>query len=253
MELSLINKEIDEIKENGRSFLGIDGGRISSKVWVCGIEFGGELDKMEKYLLSCVKKKSIEGFDLEIPYRTDSGGFEKSTFDRYLSLMYYYLFKKEHDTDEGVNKIDHIIKNKLYNSGSEIFKLNLFPLAKKSTSWDKELEKEFGIPKLFYYGEMFDMRKKFFQELLNKFQPELLICTSTKEYQQLFEETFVSKGIDVLFQWDYIQSGNSTHKISTYRINNLTVLIIPFLGRSNLSSHSDVKLVGEYIRANHLS
>lgn len=252
-KLTFINNEINQIKIDGRSFLGIDGGNIRSKVWFCGIEFGGELKSMEDYLSSYVKKKSIDDFDLEIPYREESGGFEKSTYDRYLSLMYYYLFTNNQNKDDGVDQINSILNDTLYNLDSKIFKLNLFPLAKKSAGWDKQLELILGIEKSKYYREMFDLRKFFFHELLNKFQPELLICTSTKEYHSFFEETFIPTGEKMSFKWDYIQSGNIKHKISTYSINNLTVLIIPFLGRFNLSSYSDVKIVAEYIKDHYLT
>ena len=44
-----LNIEFEKIKKDDRSFLGIDGGKIDSKTWFCGIEFGGELEGMSEY------------------------------------------------------------------------------------------------------------------------------------------------------------------------------------------------------------
>ena len=65
-----IKKEINKILDGQASFLGIDGGNINSKIWICGLEFGSNLDQMERYYNeSFVKTKNIK--DYNSPYRTD--------------------------------------------------------------------------------------------------------------------------------------------------------------------------------------
>lgn len=38
--MEYLKQEFKRIKEDGRSFLGIDGGNIDADVWFCGLEFG---------------------------------------------------------------------------------------------------------------------------------------------------------------------------------------------------------------------
>ena len=47
--LKYLRQEFDKIKKNGNSFLGMDSGNINADVWVCGVEFGSDLEQMESY------------------------------------------------------------------------------------------------------------------------------------------------------------------------------------------------------------
>lgn len=247
------NKELKKIKSDGRSFLGIDGGNIRSPVWVCGIEFGGDLSQMEKYCKSTVKVKLIEGFDLSVPYRLDAGIFNGSPFDRRLAIFYNNLFKKGISKNcEYSKEIDEILNRELYHYKSKIFKLNIYPLGKKDTSWSKEITVETGITKSEYYQNLFENRKKFLKELLLKFEPKLLICTSSKEYRETFVEAFLDKGEMISYSWEYISNGKDNFRITQYKTNKTSLIVIPFLGRGNLNSYSDVVLMANHLKENYI-
>lgn len=251
--MEFLKKELNRIITNGRSFLGIDGGNINSRVWFCGIEFGGDLMEMEKYYKSIIKYNPINEFDLPIPFRMNAGGFEKSTYDRFLSAMYINLFKadKLHNGND-TKPIEKVLKEELYNKNSKIFKLNLYPLAKKSTEWDKAIENDLGIKKEIYYEDIFNKRKKFFKELVKKFQPEKIICTSTNEYRDEFIEAFLNENETIDYKWNYLIGDNKKFKIFEYKTDKTTLIIIPFLGRGNLSSYKDVINIADYLRKNQL-
>lgn len=250
--MEYLKNELIKIKKDGRSFLGIDGGNINAKTWFCGIEFGGELQAMEKYYNNTVKTDdSIDNFDLPIPYRIDAGGFERSTYDRYLSTMYINLFEEDiliNGSD--TKRIVEILKHRLYNKNSNIFKLNLYPLAKKDTSWDKNIKNDLGIEKEEYYHDLFNKRKFFIKELLNKFHPKTIICTSTNEYREDFVEAFLNKDENINYKWIIRRNKNKEFKISIYQTNTTKLIIIPFLGRGNLSSYDDVISISNYLRSN---
>jgi len=89
-ELKYLKTELEKIKNGEDSFLGIDGGNIKSKIWVCGVEFGGTLEDMADYYNKIVKSKEINNF--KIPFRKSAGNFEKSKYDLFLSEFIINLF-----------------------------------------------------------------------------------------------------------------------------------------------------------------
>ena len=250
--MEYLKQELEKIKENGRSFLGIDGGNIKVPIWFCGIEFGGDLTEMEKYYKSTIKYNPIKEFDISIPFRENAGDFEKSTYDRYLSAMYINLFKmKKLSNGYDTKPIEKVLREELYNKNSKIFKLNLYPLAKKSTEWDRTIESKLGIPKETYYKDIFTKRQLFLKELVYKFKPKTIICTSTNEYRDEFIEAFLNENEIINFKWIYLNYKNKKFKISEYKTDMTTLIIIPFLGRGNLSSYLDVIFMADYLRDNY--
>ncbi len=249
-----LKHELENIKENGRSFLGIDGGDIHSGVWFCGIEFGDTIDNQSKYIDKYVEYK--EG----IPYRTKCPKkYLRSNYDRYLSVMYINLFKAEIFQDVIDTKlIEKVLKEEIYNENSEIFKLNLYPLAKKNTDWDISIEKKFNISRDEYYGGYFDKRKQFFQELVKEFHPTKIICTAVKNSESQFVEAFLKNDLKIEYRWEYLSIRNNLEKkkifkISEYRQGNISLLIIPFpgMGKGNLNSYDDVIFIANHLRSNY--
>ncbi len=244
--IEYLNLELQKIKKGEPSFLGMDGGNPYSNYWFCGIEFGSELEKMAEYYEEYILFNEVEKF--LIPYRNDCPEiFLKSFFDKYLASIYSNLFfKNEFPSKE---KIDCILKNHLYNKESEIFKINLFPLAKKDISWDKSFESKLNITKSEYYGNIFDNRIKFIKELSSKFKPKNIICFSTKEYTGYFERTFFNENEKIELLFDSISLSNEKKaNIKVYKKGILNVIIIPFLGRGNLASYEDVRIVTNYLK-----
>jgi len=232
--IEYLKYELQNIKLKKASFIGMDGGNPNSEYWFCGIEFGSELEEMASYYDEYVKFYNES--DFLIPYREDCPEqFLKSFFDKYLASIYSNLFKENEYTNK--EEIDIILKNELYNKSSEIFKINLFPIAKKDVSWDKNFESKLNINKKEYYGEIFNNRINFIKQISEKFKPKVIVCFSTKEYSEHFERTFFKKGESINYQFDSIELKNGKKgNIKIYENNFHKVIIIPFLGRGNLAS-----------------
>ena len=253
-EYSLLKSELKKIKVNGRSFLGIDGGNINSDVWFCGIEFGGELKAMENYYNSVVETYEVFDFDLEIPFREGAGDFESSIYDRYLAAMYINLFKEiTLKNGDNTDEIVKVLQEELYHQNSKIFKLNLYPLGKKDTGWDKNIETVLQIQKEAYYNDIFKNRKRFLKELVDKFEPKTIICTATNAYKEDFVETFFNDETNIEYSWEYVTTPKlKKFKISTYQNSKTTLIIIPFLGRGNLASYDDVIYMANHLKTHYL-
>jgi hypothetical protein len=248
--LTNIYSEIEKIRNNESSFLGIDGGNIKSKIWFCGVEFGATLTEMENYYFNYASSYQVE--NLQIPYRIDCPEkLLKSFFDRALALMYSIIFDNSDHLDK--TRIDIILKNELYNKVSKIFKLNLFPLAKTDIGWNKDFENKFNITKDEYYDLLFENRKSFLKEIVKQFSPKTIICFSPKEYSDLFIDVFFENKISINYEKDFIVLNNGKRaNIKILYSNNLKVIIIPFLGRGNLNSYDNVILMTYYLKMNYL-
>jgi hypothetical protein len=242
--------EVEKLKnKDNYSFLGIDGGNIEKAVWFCGIEFGGNIKMMEEYFNLQVKFNPKNNS----PYRDDCVGiYMDSKYDRSLSKMYIHLFKEDKDIDE-------VLKKVLYSMDSEIFKLNLYPLAKKNAGkFDENITKIFQIAEEKYYGEYFDYRKEFLKKINKEFRPKnknrIIICTAVKNSETQFVEAFFHKDKKIEYTWKYLENNGKTFKISVYNQDSTTLLIIPFLGmgNGNLNSYEDVIFMANHLRDKYL-
>lgn len=249
-QLKYINQELQKIKRNEHSFIGIDGGNPNSDFWFCGIEFGSELEGMESYYEQFVKFYKINEF--LIPYRENCPEqFLKSFFDKYLASIYSNLFQGNENPNK--NQIDSILKNDLYNKSSKIFKLNLFPIAKKDVSWDKNFEEKLKITKDEYYGRIFNNRVAFIKKLAENFKPKIIVCFSTKYYTEYFERTFFNEKEKINYQFDSVKLSNGKiGNIKLFENNSLKIIIIPFLGRGNLASYEDVQIMTNYLKGKYI-
>jgi len=242
-----LKNELNKIANNGESFLGFDGGNINSKIWFCGVEFGSSIEIMNNYYTDFVKFYKSKNF--KIPYRVDCPDyFLKSNFDRFLSFMYLNLFSNCNDR----NQISNVLKNNLYNKNSNLFKLNLFPLAKKDIGWDKNITDTFKIEKDDYYNFFFKNRSRFVKHLISNYRPDCIICFSPKDYEKYFTEFFIKPKEKVDYSWDKIKLENSEFKISKFESKQIKIVIVPFLGRGNINSFKKVELLTDYLKNNVL-
>lgn len=250
--LKILKREMLKIEDNGHSFLGIDGGNINSDVWVCAVEFGSDIWGMEEYYSRYNKTQVVNGYD--VPFRTTCPKtFLTSPFDRFLSAFYINLLNdKTINTPVDTAIIEKVLKDELYSENSKTFKLNLFPIAKSDIGWSATIESELGISKDAYYGSLFNKRSMFFKELVNEFKPKLIICTSPKGYKEYFIEAFLNGNENINYSWEYLTLRGKNFKISVFDNKKTKIVIIPFLGRGNLSSYDDVLSMANHLRKKYL-
>ena len=248
--LNYLKQELKKIKIDGASFLGMDGGNIEADVWVCGVEFGSDLKEMESYYNKYVLTYEKDGYD--VPFREACPDvFVKSIYDRYLSAIYISIFNNDDVTLSKHPKyskiIDKVLKSELYNKSSSIFKLNLYPLAKKDMSWDKNIETQLSITKQDYYNGIFNNRIAFIKNLAKTFNPKIIICTSPKGYENTFVEAFLNNHQQVKFSYSYLSVNKKQFRISVYDNDTTKIIVVPFLGRGNLSSYQEVISMANYL------
>lgn len=242
-EYSIVKEEINNI---GNSFLGCDGGNFKSNVWVCGLEFGATIDRMEDYYKHSVLYYPVNG--LNIPYREHCPkDFESSPYDNYLSLFVRTLF----DSDLSVK--DYLI-HRLYNRDSDIFKLNLYPLAKKDATWDKQIESGLDINKDQYYGEYKMKRFGFFEKLINQFPGKTIICTAIKGTVLDYLDAFMpaNQSTQLIEKRNYsVNVGGDPKAVLVFKTEKVKLVVIPFLGRGNgnLNSHESLRIMAEFLKA----
>ena len=92
----------------------------------------------------------------------------------------------------------------------------------------------------------------FMKELVNKFNPQRIICTVTNGMEEEFVNAFLNRNKIVDISSEYIKTTSKKEfKISKYKTNKITVIVIPFLGRCNLNSYNDVIFMADYLRNNY--
>jgi len=251
--MEYIKTEFHKIERGEPSFLGIDGGKINSKIWFCGIEFGGTLKEMSKYYKNTTKYYDSDKFVLPIPYRADAGNFETSKYDLFLSEMIINMFNIQN-----ISRSDYL-KDNLYNKNSDIFKLNLYPLSKVNISSNEEINDIIKIPTDDYYNKYFELRKVFLKSLITTFKPKKIICTSVKNSELQFVEAFFGNKAQLNYERRDIELMGINDKLKKFKIievssNDLSLIIIPFpgMGKGNLNSYNDVINMANYLRDNYL-
>ena len=119
------------------SFSGCDGGNIKGPVWFCGIEYGGNEINIENNNFQ---------HESEPKYWPDDKRDEwfKYQFNRKILKLYSALL------GENVDKYKEVARNrKAFDKDSDLFKMNLYPLAFKDTGddhWKEAFYNATGIP-----------------------------------------------------------------------------------------------------------
>jgi hypothetical protein len=172
--MSNITVKDDSFYEWATSLSGCDGGNTEANIWLCGIEWGaasynnGEYyDKLQQEI-EAGKVTPKTSFDWE-----DSLTY---TYGRSFAKL-YTSFKGESEKVEDYKKF---IREKC--NDSELFKLNLYPIAFDSTN--EALWKKHGLAKITGFDEknlfqtwcVFNRFPKF-TELRKEKKPKLIICT----------------------------------------------------------------------------
>lgn len=228
------------------SLSGCDGGSLNAPIWISGIEWGGGDE---------------EYYTKQLPEEIAKGKYTPSeTYNWKDSLTYKYgtslakLITSYHGFDTSEYKI---FAEKC--TGNEIFKLNLYPIAFRSTSddaWEK-----YNLPEIIGFQEKnlfktwcFLHRFPNIAKIVEKYAPKIIICTGIDYLNDFF--SCYARHIDIDTPINYVEvqseSENNAHKRRLYwsKINSKTTLcVIPFFsGAYGLNSDELLQKFGKKIR-----
>lgn len=242
------------------SFSGCDGGDIeNSKIWFSGIEWGygknqGQTDEshkseMEDYYVNRLPKEISEGYCK--PYS------DKYRLQENISYPFGINTTKLYSAIIG-DQVTNYKNNALAGTGSEIFKVNMFPIAfpTKVDSWWSHYgaDKITGIPtKQGYRDWILPLRAKFFEISIQKFKPRVIVCFGVEDvdsFSQCYAGLEDSSSMIKEQICDVSIKNNSPRTLYWKNIFESTYLfVIPFpLNRSGLNSNYLLQAFGERIK-----
>jgi hypothetical protein len=245
-----------ELKPNfiqwARSLSGCDGGDPKAKFWLCGIEWGyGKKDgNPEEY------------YNIELRQEIEKGKYEpagiyhwedtlKHTYGRNVAKLYYAIIGKNvADYRNVVTECD----------GSEIFKMNLYPIAFNNT--DDQLWKKYHLNELTGFEEKnlfktwcFLNRFPAILSLVNQYQPHLIIGTGISYLTDFFvcfagdasKNTIINFG-EVVLKTKEDKDIKRSYYWAKLK-NGTTLVVVPFFsGSYGLNSNDLIQEIGNKIK-----
>ena len=153
-------------------FSGCDGGNPHGKAWVCGIEWGGGHTKEDLKFPDVTKPASIGGSGWS---EADIEQFQKYQYNQKALKLLSAL------AGGGLSYRDFFRASRCFQSDSEYFKMNLYPLAFKNVSssqWQEWLAERTGFStKEGYVAWCKDNRFPVLKQWVKTYCPELIVCT----------------------------------------------------------------------------
>lgn len=185
-------------KELALSFYGCDGGNLQSKIWFCGLEWGGDLVWEEN-----TDSEKIVTIDEDYGYLDDQyrevdycnnvswshgfgGGLANGFNQKICWFLNYYLGL---DPTDSYQYDDFVREHKIcFNEPDGIgFKMNLFPLNSPGHNhdWDENRARFSGFFARRAYEEWCEVhRGEFFQRLVRENGPEVIIATGKTSWSK---------------------------------------------------------------------
>lgn len=198
-------------------------GEPTAKVWVCGIEPGGEAIDLKKWPSSKGPR-----YRNNSPEQDGNCQNTKWRYDqRVAKLLSAIKLLERADTpppNDLLENWQHYNSHQIYRKGGSSFKLNLFSLPKPSdASWPYS-----GITKAEYHVLCMQYRFAFLKELKEKYRPKVIIGTGLMHQQSFFEAFGFKAGAKPSLV-------GCLKTFSAYD-GETTLLVCPFFGRpmSNL-------------------
>ncbi len=229
------------------SLSGCDGGNPYAEIWLCGIEWGG----------------GDKSYYENLPQEISKGAYTPSgLYDWKDSLNYQYGIK--------VAKLIAVIKGKDIGTyrqfaercnGSEIFKMNLYPIAFRNT--DDALWKKYGLDKITGFEEKhlfktwcFLNRFPAVSKLAKQKKPKVIICTGLSYITDFFVCFASGIGTETPINTGTIPP-NRTQTSNQYSrrfywaklCNGTALFVIPFFsGQYGLNSDHLIQEMGKIIK-----
>jgi hypothetical protein len=240
-------------KEWACSLSGCDGGNPDAQTWVCGIEWGGGGKDDGPYYKNQLPEEIKKG---RVSLSHDQYGWADSIrypYGRSVAKLYASI------TDHKVEEYRTLVADKW--NGSELFTLNLYPIAFNST--DSTLWSKCGLDKTTVFGEkhLFQMwcilnRFPEYAKLRREKRPKLIIGTGVGYLQDFFLCFGGDKNDSERITFGDIKPTLATSRPNPRRyywvkLNGETLLVvIPFFtGSYGLNSNFLLQEMGERIRA----
>ncbi|MEO0019934.1 MAG: hypothetical protein ABIK47_04745 [candidate division WOR-3 bacterium] len=215
-------------------FSGMDGGNLDARLWICGIEWGGELNNnpvesewpyyyiQNEQKIPCWNTQFIEDHREEI----DGRGFG---LDKKIAKLLFHIFGPERHCADWKD----YMKNHLYTQNGDCFKFNLFLLKKpRAKSWINRHREITGLERKAYYNWCRMYRFPFIRDLVNDYHPKVVLATGIT-YRDDFIRAIA--GCEVNPNEVYQFGGNGSQEITVEEIvtnNGRTHLLITwFLNR----------------------
>ncbi len=247
-----VNKDF---KKWARSLSGCDNSNLAAEIWVSGIEFGLS---QEKDITSYYSGLNNEMKDIN--YKPNFKNFIWD--DDGLTYTYGRNLAKLLCAYKGKN-VSSYNDIETYCSGSNIFKMNLYPIAFRGTSpelWvNHNLEKITGFETKHQYMTWCNLNRfPYYADLVYKHKPKLIIGTGITYLSEFFtcftkhsEKKIHSVKTGVLEDKSKSSNNNYIRRYYWGKINEQTTLVvIPFFsGRYGLNSDVLRQEMGDKLRS----
>jgi len=239
----------DNLKQWACSLSGCDGGNIEADVWLCGIEWGGGSYEdgiyYKEHLPNEIKKGEIS--------------LEHKVFNWQDSITYPFgrSFAKLWTVIHGENGKAESYRDVSTLDGSQLFKLNLYPIAFDSTNhqlWHEyKLDEVTGFGNKYLFNTWcFFNRFPVYAKLRAKHKPKLIICTGV-DYLRDFLMCFAcDQNIEQLNVGTVEGQSDKNKYIRNYywvKVDGTLIVVIPFFsGRYGLNSNHLLQEMGKEIK-----
>lgn len=231
------------------SLSGCDGGNRDANIWLCGLEYGaGSYEKGIYYkekLPKEIKRGKVE--------------YKESLFDWKKSITYDFgwNFAKIYTAMQGEKDVSKYSDLAGTWNGSNLFKLNLYPIAFDRD--DGTLWCENGLHTITGFDEKHEYqswcllnRFPFLSKFRSENPPKLIICVGRGYSRQFFLAFGGDKGKNGLIKEGQIEAVSEENKKAKRRyswieVDDTTIVVIPFFQYPGLNSDHLLMRMGEEI------
>ena len=225
-----------QLKDYINSYSGIDGGNFKSRIWFCGIEYGGAPELLDGKIKS-YELKDVKGWNDDFKNQHPWEERQKWPFNRAIAKIMATLI---HGPD-GKKLWQGYYENQLFTPAGNDFKLNLFPLAFRDIKgW---VESSCFQKKTQYYDFCRKDRFDLLCKLRSDLNPQIVVCFGLC-CKSDFEKAFgFSESIECHFY-----AKNERRRYFHSEKENSGLLIFPFPNcRYGLNSWEAIKKASELI------
>ena len=195
--MSYTNESVEQIKRYINSYSGIDGGNQSAKIWICGIEYGGEVDKPEDIgELTPITRDGIRAWDEKFKGEAWWAMRGKWVYHGRISKLMLYMMQDVMAKAVDVTSFWKSYRdNFLYAEDGNEFKLNLFPFScPNEHAWGQcGFDKKSNYLVFCRNGENGESRFGKLHSLCKELKPKVIIATG-KTYCEDFQKAFGFEG-----------------------------------------------------------